>query len=117
MNNAKIWLVVKPTVGVPLFLSAVALGSVMVHTQVLNRSTWLPAFLEGKAKPRRAEAPGTTIAGSANAVVVFNASDAQAGDAARDGTVVLPDGRTARVVFDAPAQPSTTASLATTATR
>ena len=26
MNNAKLWLVVKPTVGIPIFLSAVAVG-------------------------------------------------------------------------------------------
>ena len=31
MNNAKLWLVVKPTVGVPLFLTGVAVGSFAVH--------------------------------------------------------------------------------------
>jgi light-harvesting protein B-800-850 alpha chain len=31
MNNAKMWLVVKPTVGIPLFLGAVAVGSLAVH--------------------------------------------------------------------------------------
>ena len=30
MNNAKMWLVVKPTVGIPLCLSAVAVGSFAV---------------------------------------------------------------------------------------
>jgi len=34
MNNAKMWLVVKPTVGIPLFLSAVAVGSFAVHVAV-----------------------------------------------------------------------------------
>ena len=45
MNNAKMWLVVKPTVGVPLFLSAVALGSFAVHVAVLSNTTWVADFL------------------------------------------------------------------------
>ena len=48
MNNAKMWLVVKPTVGVPLFLSAVALGSFAVHVAVLINTTWVADFLSGK---------------------------------------------------------------------
>ena len=36
MNNAKMWLVVKPTVGVPLFLTGVAVGSFAVHVAVLE---------------------------------------------------------------------------------
>jgi light-harvesting protein B-800-850 alpha chain len=49
MNNAKMWLVVKPTVGVPLFLSAVAVGSFAVHVAVLSNTTWVADFLSGKA--------------------------------------------------------------------
>jgi light-harvesting protein B-800-850 alpha chain len=48
MNNAKMWLVVKPTVGVPLFLSAVAVGSFAVHVAVLSNTTWVSDFLSGK---------------------------------------------------------------------
>ena len=48
MNNAKMWLVVKPTVGVPLFLSAVAVGSFAVHVAVLSNTTWVADFLSGK---------------------------------------------------------------------
>ncbi len=48
MNNAKLWLVVKPTVGIPLFLSAVAIGSFAVHVAVLTNTTWLGNFLKGR---------------------------------------------------------------------
>lgn len=47
MNNAKMWLVVKPTVGVPLFLSAVAVGSFAVHVAVLSNTSWVSDFLSG----------------------------------------------------------------------
>ncbi|WP_299724657.1 light-harvesting protein [uncultured Tateyamaria sp.] len=47
MNNAKMWLVVKPTVGVPLFLTAVAVGSFAVHVAVLSNTTWVADFLSG----------------------------------------------------------------------
>ena len=48
MNNSKMWLVVKPTVGVPLFLSAVAVGSFAVHVAVLSNTSWVSDFLSGK---------------------------------------------------------------------
>ncbi|MFK7753495.1 MAG: light-harvesting protein [Sedimentitalea sp.] len=47
MNNSKMWLVVNPTVGVPLFLSAVAVGSFAVHVAVLSNTTWVSDFLSG----------------------------------------------------------------------
>jgi light-harvesting protein B-800-850 alpha chain len=47
MNNAKMWLVVKPTVGVPLFLTAVAVGSFAVHVAVLTNTMWVSDFLKG----------------------------------------------------------------------
>ena len=48
MNNAKMWLVVKPTVGVALFLTAVAVGSFAVHVAVLSNTTWVSDFLSGQ---------------------------------------------------------------------
>ena len=47
MNQGRIWCVVKPTVGLPLFLGAVAVISFTVHFAVLNNTTWFPAFLNG----------------------------------------------------------------------
>jgi len=50
MIYGKIWLVVKPTVGIPLFLGAVAVSSFAVHYMLLTHTTWLPKYLEGGHK-------------------------------------------------------------------
>ncbi len=50
MNQAKIWLVVKPSVGMPLFLGACAITSLLVHMSVLSHTTWFPAFMQGGKK-------------------------------------------------------------------
>ncbi|MGD8956854.1 MAG: light-harvesting protein [Chromatiaceae bacterium] len=47
MNNGKIWCVVKPSVGLPLFLGGVWVISFIVHYTVLTRTTWFPAFFGG----------------------------------------------------------------------
>ena len=44
------WTVVKPTVGIPLMIGAVAVGSFSVHYAILTHTTWVSAFLEGGAK-------------------------------------------------------------------
>ena len=49
MIYGKIWLVVKPTVGVPLMLGSVALTSLFVHYQLINHTTWLPKYYDGAA--------------------------------------------------------------------
>ncbi|SIS80865.1 light-harvesting protein [Phaeovulum vinaykumarii] len=49
MNNAKMWLVVKPTVGVPLFLAAVAVSSFAVHYMIVTNTTWLGKYYNGSA--------------------------------------------------------------------
>lgn len=95
MNNAKIWLVVKPTVGIPLFLGAVAGTSLFVHYNLLKTTAWLPAYYQGKPKKAAAlDVPAQPGVGQA-AVVVF-----KDGAASSEATVVLPDGRTAKAVFD-----------------
>ena len=48
MNQGRIWCVVKPTVGLPLFLGSVALTSLAVHTAVLNNTPWMANFYSGK---------------------------------------------------------------------
>lgn len=50
MNNGRIWCVVSPTVGLPAFLGSVALISFTVHFAVLNNTTWVSDFFQGKAK-------------------------------------------------------------------
>jgi light-harvesting protein B-800-850 alpha chain len=47
MNQGRIWCVVKPTVGLPLFLGGVAVISLLVHTAVLMNTTWFSAFWGG----------------------------------------------------------------------
>lgn len=67
MNQGKIWRVVKPTVGVPLFLTAVAVSSFMVHYMLLTHTTWLPAYYQGGTKA--AAAAKTAAAPAATATV------------------------------------------------
>lgn len=102
MNNSKIWLVVKPTVGVPLFLSAGAVGSFAVHVAVVSNTSWVAEFLSGQEL-------GSGMAALETDAQVIPASAVTADtpiylDAAlADGvTVVLPDGRTARPVIEDP---------------
>lgn len=47
MNQGRIWCVVNPTVGLPLFLGSVALISLIVHYSVLSSTTWMSAFFNG----------------------------------------------------------------------
>ncbi|MEM9457746.1 MAG: light-harvesting protein [Myxococcota bacterium] len=47
MNQGRIWCVVKPTVGLPLFLGGVLVTSFVVHFSVLSNTNWFPAFFGG----------------------------------------------------------------------
>lgn len=94
MNNAKMWLVVKPTVGVPLFLSAVALGSFAVHVAVLSNTTWVADFLSGK--PLGAGMAAATT----DQVQPHVASYVPQGS--QEVLVTLPDGTTARAILQMP---------------
>lgn len=100
MNNAKMWLVVKPTVGVPLFLSAVAVGSFAVHVAVLSNTTWVSDFLSG----------AELGSGSASASMLIDETDANTAKAgyvipevgasgAQEVLVTMPDGTKRRAVL------------------
>jgi light-harvesting protein B-800-850 alpha chain len=52
MIYGKMWLVVKPTVGIPLFFAGVATIAMLNHFAILTHTTWFPAFLNGKAKAK-----------------------------------------------------------------
>jgi light-harvesting protein B-800-850 alpha chain len=54
MNQGRIWCVVNPTVGLPLFLGSVAVTSLLVHYSVLSNTTWFAGFLNGHVKPKAA---------------------------------------------------------------
>ena len=50
MIYGKMWCVVKPSVGVPIFLAAVAVASFSVHLALTMNTTWVKDFLNGSAK-------------------------------------------------------------------
>ena len=95
MNNAKLWLVVPPKVGLPLFLGAVAVGSFAVHVAVLSKTNWYQDYLLGE------ELGSTASASSAQtAAAGASASFATQGlDGAREVTIVMPDGTTAQAIL------------------
>lgn len=64
MNQGRIWCVVKPTVGLPLFLGSVAAISLAVHYAVLTNTTWMSSFYQGGAKTKAAAAAASTNTGS-----------------------------------------------------
>ena len=67
MNQGRIWCVVQPTIGLPLFLGAVALTSLTVHAAVLNNTTWMKDFFAGASKGKVAKAELSTPVVLANA--------------------------------------------------
>ncbi len=72
MNQGRIWCVVHPTVGLPLFLAGVALTSLAVHASVMNHTTWMSNYWQGSARPKLAE-NGT---GPATATAAVKPADA-----------------------------------------
>jgi light-harvesting protein B-800-850 alpha chain len=62
MIYGKLWCVVKPSVGIPLFLSAVAIGSFAVHVALVTNTTWVKKFLNGNAPTAVAAAPAAAPA-------------------------------------------------------
>ena len=50
MIYGKMWCVVKPSVGIPVILGAVAVGSFCVHLALVTNTTWVKDFLNGSAK-------------------------------------------------------------------
>lgn len=60
MIYGKLWCVVKPSTGIPLFLSAVAISSFLVHYMLLTHTTWLPKYYDGKAAAPKAAAVDAT---------------------------------------------------------
>lgn len=56
MNQGRIWCVVNPTVGLPLFIGGVAVTSLIVHTAVLTNTDWMARFFQGASKAKTAAA-------------------------------------------------------------
>lgn len=101
MNNAKMWLVVSPTVGVPLFLGAVAVGSFSVHMQVVKNTSWVSDFLQGVPMGTGDEMAAASILDETQ----LEAAKVSYAVPTADGlevTVVLPDGTQTQAVLMMP---------------
>lgn len=99
MNNAKMWLVVPPAVGVPIFLGAVAVGSFSVHVAVLSNTSWVSDFLSGQplGSGDQAAAASQLMQNDAEtAKAAYIAPDAEGGG---EITIILPDGTTAQAIL------------------
>lgn len=90
MNNSKMWLVVSPSVGVPVFLGAVAVGSFAVHVAVLSNTSWVSDFLSG-----------VELGTGDQAALDAQSNTAKASYVSEDGviTVTLPDGTVTKAVL------------------
>jgi light-harvesting protein B-800-850 alpha chain len=73
MNQGRIWCVVNPSVGLPLFLGSVATISLIVHYSVLSNTTWMKDFFNGKARTK-ASLNSTTAPAVANVQPGFTIS-------------------------------------------
>jgi len=47
MNQGRIWCVVNPTVGLPLFLGSVAVIALLVHLALITSTDWFAAYWQG----------------------------------------------------------------------
>lgn len=95
MNNAKMWLVVKPTVGIPLFLTAVAVSSFAVHIAVLSKTNWYEDYLVGKTLGSTATA--ALVPGQAE-----TAKAAYLAPGSQEVLITMPDGTQARAILQVP---------------
>lgn len=97
MNNAKMWLVVPPAVGVPVFLSAVAVGSFAVHVAVLSNTSWVSDFLSGQPLGTGDEMAAAAITADTETAKVGYSIDNS--DGSRELMVILPDGTVAKAML------------------
>ena len=65
MIYGKMWTVVRPQVGIPMFIAGVAIASFSVHLALTLNTTWVKNFLNGGQKvvaAAAAEAPPAAAA-------------------------------------------------------
>jgi light-harvesting protein B-800-850 alpha chain len=82
MNQGRIWCVVSPTVGLPLFLGSVAITSLVVHASILNNTTWMSSYWQGAAPAQAAmedtAAPAASKVSQADTGLVITVAPASA---------------------------------------
>ncbi|WP_425090774.1 light-harvesting protein [Tropicimonas sp. S265A] len=96
MNNAKMWLVVPPALGVPLFLGAVAVGSFSVHVAVLSNTSWVSDFLSGQELGTGDEMAAAAAASELETAKASFVIDGEHGS--QELLVILPDGTVAKAI-------------------
>lgn len=96
MNNAKMWLVVPPAVGVPIFLGAVAVGSFAVHVAVLSKVNWYNNYLVGE-ELSSTEASAQLLAPQSDTAKASYAVPQQ--DGSLQVTIILPDGTSTQALI------------------
>ena len=57
MIYGKMWTVVRPQVGIPMFIAAVAIASFSVHLALTLNTSWVKNFLNGGASQAAVSAP------------------------------------------------------------
>jgi light-harvesting protein B-800-850 alpha chain len=62
MNEGRLWLYVKPTIGIPLFFLGFMLAALSVHASILYNTTWFAGFFQGGAPVAVAAAPAAAPA-------------------------------------------------------
>lgn len=62
MIYGKMWLHVKPSTGIPLFLGAVAVSSFAVHVALLTNTTWVKRYLNGEKAGKSAQVEQAPVA-------------------------------------------------------
>jgi light-harvesting protein B-800-850 alpha chain len=64
MNQGKLWRVVNPSVGIPVYLGAVAVVALVLHGGLILKADWYGAYWNGKKAVVTATvaAPATTTA-------------------------------------------------------
>jgi len=98
MNNAKLWLVVHPTVGIPVFLGAVAVSSFAVHLALIKNTTWIESYHQGTGINAGGESAALTTDGNTTAKASYAV---QAADGT-ELTVIMPDGTVAKAILQPP---------------
>jgi len=102
MNNAKMWLVVKPTVGVPLFLGAVAVGSFAVHLAVVSNTSWVSDFISGVPMGTGDQAEASAALALPDPDVAQAAYALPTDSGGLEVTITLPDGSAATGILHMP---------------
>ncbi|MEI7785090.1 MAG: light-harvesting protein [Betaproteobacteria bacterium] len=62
MIYGKMWTVVRPQVGIPMFIAGVAIASFSVHLALTLNTTWVKNFLNGGASKVAVAAPAAAAA-------------------------------------------------------